>query len=109
MPAFGVVMHVNMCMLYGLKRARPRGAPDDAGLWSGHACEHVHALRRWQYVHMRGRSACTLAGVVKPSSEARGIMAWDGARTALRQVRMYGTMLSSYSKLTSTSESSAAS
>ena len=45
----------------------------------------------------------TLAAVVRPPSEARGAEAWDRAQTALRQVRMYNTMLSGYCMLSTTS------
>ena len=45
----------------------------------------------------------TLAAAVRPPSEARGAEAWDRAQTALRQVRMYDTMLSGYSMLSTTS------
>ena len=45
----------------------------------------------------------TLAAVVRPPSEARGAMAWDRAWTSLRRVRMYDTMLSGYSMLSTTS------
>ena len=46
----------------------------------------------------------TLAAVVvvRPPSEARGAEAWDRAQTALRQVRMYDTMLSGYNTLSTT-------
>ena len=45
----------------------------------------------------------TLAAAVRPPSEARGAEAWDRAQTALRQVRMYNTMLSGYCMLRTTS------
>lgn len=45
----------------------------------------------------------TLAAVVRPPSEARGAVAWGQAWTSLRRVRMYDTMLSGYSMLSTTS------
>ena len=45
----------------------------------------------------------TLVAAVRPPSEARGAEAWDRAQTALRQVRMYDTMLSGYNTLSTTS------
>ena len=57
----------------------------------------------YSFVFRLSTLAAVAPAVVRPPSEARGAEAWDRAWTSLRRIRMYDTMLSGYSMLSTTS------